>query len=106
MKGSIASLGAVLGGGKRRSKLTQEQHDAVALWGSGPWEFLSGKWPLPRHAGAKGSAEPRAVCWTNDTYNNAVRPFPDHAALDGDYEYLRYEVIEPAFMGGIGKQPM
>jgi hypothetical protein len=89
--GSAARLGAILGSVRARgTKLTPEQSDAYALWASGPWEFLTGVWPLPRHAGSKGSDEPRPIFWTVDPYENRRRPFPH-------YDYLRYAVIEPIF---------
>lgn len=71
-------------------RLTQEQQDALDLWGSDVNEFCTGSWPLPRHVQAKGSFEPKPIIWTQDNLRREPRPFPR-------FEYLRGAVLDPIF---------
>lgn len=72
-------------------RLSPEQEEAVAFWRENVWNFCTGVWPLPRHAGAKGSHEPKPIVWTQDKLRHEVRPFP------ASFEYLRDCVLEPIF---------
>lgn len=94
MRGATATLGAVLGAGRRREKLTSEQQDALALWGEHPWNFVTGTWPL---RATKGGPDPRPIFWTLDPYEKAVRPFPA-------YEYIHRAVLEPVFLWPNGER--
>lgn len=71
-------------------KLTVEQKDAVDFWGGDVWNYCTGVWPLPRHAGAKGSAEPKPIIWTQDNLRRFPRPFPHD-------DYIRDAILHPIF---------